>query len=180
MKPIMILRESRRFCARNYEFSVQEFESLRTRHSSTGPFGARLRFDPAPNCARMPGRTTAVFPPPKVIRNILDDCSAFGFMSHQQRRYRSALSFPDPLTSLTANRGASCCGRTALGSVRGRPSGSSIICAVSSHGIHINRAACTQSVKGSAASNERPSASKEGIARRLIDICSQSPFGECR
>ena len=50
----------------------------------------------------------------------------------------------------------------------------------SSHGIHINRVAWTQNVKGSAASNKDPSASKDGAARRLIEICSQSPFGDCR
>jgi hypothetical protein len=53
-------------------------------------------------------------------------------------------------------------------------------CAASSHGIHINRAACSQSVKGSIASCKLPSASKDGIARRLIEICSQSPSGDCR
>ena len=66
------------------------------------------------------------------------------------------------------------------GSVRGRPAGSIIVCAVSSHGIHINCVACTQNVKGLAASNKLPIASKDGVARRLIDICSQSPFGDCR
>jgi hypothetical protein len=66
------------------------------------------------------------------------------------------------------------------GSVRGRHGGSIIVCAVSSHGIHINCVACTQNVKGLAASNKLPSASKDGVARRLIDICSQSPFGDCR
>jgi predicted phage terminase large subunit-like protein len=77
--------------------------------------------------------------------------------------------------------GVSCRGRTALGSVRGRLlSGSIIVCAVSNHGININRAACTQSVKGSTVSNKRPNASKDGVARRLIDTCSQSPFGDCR
>src|SRR5206468_3398779 len=38
----------------------------------------------------------------------------------------------------------------------------------------------TQNVKGLAASNKDPSASKDGVARRLIEICSQSPFGDCR
>ncbi len=76
--------------------------------------------------------------------------------------------------------GAFCSGWTAFGSVRGRPAGSIIVCVVSSQGIHINRVACTQNVKGLAASNKDPSASKDGVARRLIDICSQSPFGDCR
>jgi len=67
-----------------------------------------------------------------------------------------------------------------LGSVRGRPAGNIIVCAASSHGVHINRVACNQNVRGLAASNKDPSASKDGIARRLIDTSSQSPFGDCR
>jgi len=68
------------------------------------------------------------------------------------------------LWSLSASRRRLLSGWTALGSVRGWPAGSIIVCAVSSHGTHINRVACTQNVKGLAASNKDPSASKDGVA----------------